>query len=209
MRKIDFNLNESLFKDFTTSRYSMSSKIDVRKTWDYSKENDLSFFVLSLGALLNGVNSNSNLKRRIINNEVYEFDNLDGVFPILNENEEMLEVRVGPPNNFKSFDKWYDYVIKEQNNVLNDDTLAFKEPMDKRDEIPIANFSCIPWVDFETLTSCICDPHQCQPLITWGKVNEDFKMSVAITVSHIFVFGKDLGKFYTDVQKNFNTINKI
>lgn len=68
----------------------------------------------------------------------------------------------------------------------------------------IANYSCIPWVDFESITSGILTGNQIQPLITWGKVNENYEMSVAITVSHIFVNGRELGLFYKKVQENFN-----
>ncbi|MDO5855209.1 MAG: hypothetical protein Q4Q48_05595, partial [Methanobrevibacter smithii] len=36
------------------------------------------------------------------------------------------------------------------------------------------------------------------------EVNENYEMSVAITVSHIFVNGRELGLFYKKVQENFN-----
>lgn len=76
--------------------------------------------------------------------------------------------------------------------------------MEKRDYENIANYSCIPWVDFESITSVILTGNQIQPLITWGKVNKNYEMSVAITVSHIFVNGRELGLFYKKVQENFN-----
>ncbi len=71
----------------------------------------------------------------------------------------------------------------------------------KRDYENIANYSCIPWVDFESITSGILTGNQIQPLITWGKVNENYEMSVAITVSHIFVNGSELGLFYKKFRK--------
>ena len=76
--------------------------------------------------------------------------------------------------------------------------------MEKRDLTNVANFSCIPWVDFDMITNCVVDGNAIQPLITWGKVNSDFEMSVSITVSHIFVNGRELAKFYENAQKEFN-----
>lgn len=76
--------------------------------------------------------------------------------------------------------------------------------MNKRDIEPIANFSCIPWIDFNEITSPIASPHQCQPLITWGKVDENKKMSLAIATTHIFVYGEHIASFYENAQKNFN-----
>lgn len=52
MREIDFNLKENPFINFQSSRYSMTAKINVEKMWKYSKENNCSFFVLSLGCLM-------------------------------------------------------------------------------------------------------------------------------------------------------------
>ena len=78
MKEIDFNLDENPFTDFLSSRYSMSARVNVEKLWKYCKSNDKSFFVMSLGCLMNAVNSVPQLKRRIINdnvifpNEVYK-----------------------------------------------------------------------------------------------------------------------------------------
>jgi len=76
--------------------------------------------------------------------------------------------------------------------------------MEKRDFTNIANFSCIPWVDFDSITNCVLNNHQIQPLITWGKVNKNYEMSISITVSHIFVNGQDLAYFYKNAEKEFN-----
>ena len=80
--------------------------------------------------------------------------------------------------------------------------------MFKRDSENIANFSCIPWVDFDSITSAIVQNNQIQPLITWGKVDENYEMTVSITVNHIFVNGRELGYFYENVEKEFNSFNK-
>ena len=52
MRKLDIDLNENLFREFFTSRYSMTSKIDVSSAWNYAKENNLSFFMILKNGIL-------------------------------------------------------------------------------------------------------------------------------------------------------------
>ena len=86
MKEIEFNLDENPFINFQSSRYTMSAKINVEKLWKYSKNNNKSFFILSLGCLINAVNSVPQLKRRIHNNKVIEYDYLDGVSPIMDKN---------------------------------------------------------------------------------------------------------------------------
>lgn len=205
MREIEFNLNENPFRNFLSSRYAMSARIDVGKMWDWCHENDKSFFVMSLGCLMNAVNSVDAFKRRIIDGKVIEYDYLEGVCPIMDEGEEIYkEMRVRTPQDFEDIMDWHDYVKGLSKDILSGQKEGFNLEMEKRDFTNIANFSCIPWVDFDMITNCVVSGSAVQPLITWGKVNENNEMSVAITVNHIFVNGRELGYFFENAKKEFN-----
>ncbi|MBE6492150.1 MAG: chloramphenicol acetyltransferase [Methanobrevibacter sp.] len=207
MREIEFNLDENPFINFQSARYSMSARVNVEKLWNWCHENDKSFFIMSLGCLMNAVNSVDELKRRIIDNKAVEFDYLDGVTPIMNEEEGIYcEMRVKTPQEFDSIIDWHDYVKDLSADILSGKSESFFIEMEKRDLENIANFSCIPWVDFDMLTNCTVYGKAIQPLVTWGKVNENFEMSISITVSHIFVNGRELGYFYENAQREFNNI---
>lgn len=207
MREIEFNLDENPFINFQSARYSMSARVNVEKLWNWCHENDKSFFIMSLGCLMNAVNSVDELKRRIIDNKAVEFDYLDGVTPIMNEEEGIYcEMRVKTPQEFDSIIDWHDYVKDLSADILSGKSESFFIEMEKRDLENIANFSCIPWVDFDMLTNCTVYGKAIQPLVTWGKVNENFEMSISITVSHIFVNGRELGYFYKNAQREFNNI---
>ena len=207
MREIEFNLDENPFINFQSTRYSMSARVNVEKLWNWCHENGKSFFIMSLGCLMNAVNSVDELKRRIIDNKAVEFDYLDGVTPIMNENEGIYcEMKVKTPQEFENIIQWHDYVKDLSADILSGKSESFFIEMEKRDLTNIANFSCIPWVDFDMITNCTVKGKAIQPLITWGKVNENFEMSVSITVSHIFVNGRELGYFYENAQREFNNI---
>ena len=208
MKEIDFDLKNNPFINFKSSRYTMSARINVEKLWKFCKKNDYSFFILSLGCLINATNNVENLKRRIINYKAVEYDSLDGVTPIMNEELEIYrEMRVKIPQEFEDIYKWHDYVKELSNKILNGEDDGFTLDMLERDYTNIANYSCIPWVDFDSITSCEVQGKQIQPLITWGKVNKDYKMTVSITVNHIFVVGRDLAYFYEYAQKEFDSFN--
>ena len=205
MKEIEFNLDENPFINFLSARYSMSARINVEKLWNYCKQNEKSFFIMSLGCLMNAVNCVPQLKRRIIDGKAIEYDHLEGLTPIMNEENDIYrEMRVRIPQEFDSILEWHDYVRKLSDDILTGENEGFICDMEDRDLTNIANFSCIPWVDFDMLTNCVVDGQAIQPLITWGKVNEDYEMSVSITVSHIFVNGRELGYFYENAQKEFN-----
>lgn len=207
MREIEFNLDENPFIDFLSARYAMSARVNVEKMWNWCHENDKSFFIMSMGCLMNAVNSVPELKRRIIDGKVVEYDYLDGVSPIMDEGNEIYkEMRVKVPQEFDDIMAWHDYVRELSSDILSGKKEGFFIEMEKRDLTNIANFSCIPWVDFDMITNCVVDGNAIQPLITWGKVNRDFEMSVSITVSHIFVNGRELAQFYENAQNEFNSI---
>ena len=208
MREIEFNLSENPFANFLTSRYAMSARLDVERMWNWCHENDRSFFVMSLGCLMNAVNSVPALRRRIIDGRAVEYDYLEGLSPIMDEgNEVYKEMRVETPQNFKDILEWHDYVKDLSGDILSGKYEGFALEMEKRDLTNVANFSCIPWVDFDMITNCVVEGSAVQPLITWGKVNENYEMSVSITVNHIFVNGRDLGYFYENAQKEFDAID--
>ena len=183
----------------------MNARINVEKLWNWCHENDKSFFVMSLGCLMNSVNSVPELKRRIIDGKVIEHDSLDGVSPIMDEGNKIYrEMRVKTPQEFTDILEWHDYVKNLSGKILSGKEEGFTIEMERRDFENIANFSCIPWVDFDMITNCAVNGQAIQPLITWGKVNEKYEMSISITVSHIFVNGRELGYFYENAQKEFN-----
>lgn len=205
MKEINFDLERNPFINFLSSRYVMCARVDVEKLWKWCHENDKSFFVMSLGCLMNAVNSVDNLKRRIVDGKAVEYDHLDGVSPIMDEGKKIYrEMRVKTPQEFEDIIEWHDYVRQLSQSILKGEDEGFTLEMEKRDFTNIANFSCIPWVDFDCITNCVLTGNQIQPLVTWGKVNEDYEMSVSITVNHIFVNGRELGYFYENAQKEFD-----
>lgn len=207
MKEIDFDLENNPFINFLSSRYAMSARVNVENLWIKSKEQDLSFFVMSLGALMNALNDIPQMRRRIIDGKVIEFESLDAVCPIMDKEETVFkEIRIEGPQRFYNILKWHDYVVDYQLNVLEGVDKAFDLDTMERDKINIANFSCIPWVDFDSITNATAAGNAIQPLITWGKVNDDYEMTVSITVSHIFVNGLELAKFYKNAQENFDSL---
>lgn len=207
MKEIDFDLENNPFINFLSSRYTMSARVNVENLWIKSKEQDLSFFVMSLGALMNALNDIPQMRRRIIDGRVIEFESLDAVCPIMDKDETVFkEIRIEAPQRFYNILKWHDYVVDYQLNVLEGVDKAFDLDTMERDKINIANFSCIPWVDFDSITNATAAGNAIQPLITWGKVNDDYEMTVSITVSHIFVNGLELAKFYKNAQENFDSL---
>ncbi len=78
----------------------------------------------------------------------------------------------------------------------------------KRDEEPIANLSCVPWLDFDAMTNIIASPNQIMPVISWGRLT-DGKIPISLTASHVFIFGWYFKLFYEKVEKYLNNPEKL
>ena len=197
---LDISVSKLPFLDFFCSRYSMTVKIKAINTYNFAKKNNIPFFNLTLACLLEAINKIPEFKRRIIDNKVIEYENLNAVTPILQKDNSLREIEIFPLSNFKSFNEWNEYVQYKKNNIEKEQ--YSKEPS-IRDNEPIANFSCIPWLDFDSMTNIIYSPHQIMPCISWGKLNND-NISISLTASHIFIFGFHFKLFYEYSEKYLN-----
>ena len=197
---LDISVSKLPFLDFFCSRYSMTVKIKAINTYNFAKKNNIPFFNLTLACLLEAINKIPEFKRRIIDNKVIEYENLNAVTPILQKDNSIREIEIFPLSNFKSFNELNEYVQYKKNNIEKEQ--YSKEPS-IRDNEPIANFSCIPWLDFDSMTNIIYSPHQIMPCISWGKLNND-NISISLTASHIFIFGFHFKLFYEYSEKYLN-----
>ena len=75
--------------------------------------------------------------------------------------------------------------------------------------------TCLPWISIESMTHPLCDNNyesaSC-PRICWDKyveVDNQYLMTLNITVSHCFVDGYPLSCAFKNIQENFNNIYDI
>ena len=178
----------------------MTVKVKIGKIYDLAKDKNVSFFNLTSACILSAVNEIPEFKKRIINKKVVEFECVTAITPILQNDKSIREIELLPLDYFKSFKEWNDYIQYKKSNIEKE---GFNLEASKRDEEPIVNFSCIPWLHFESMTNVTYSPHQIYPVITWGKL-VDGTIPISLTVSHIFFFGYHFKLFYEGVEKYFN-----
>ena len=197
---LDIKYESLPFLDFQNTRYSMTVKVNIGQVYNYAKSNKIPFFNLTSACILSAINEIPEFKRRIINKEVVEYENISAVTPIIQEDKTTKEIELPPLKYFKNLKEWNDYIQFKKQNIEKE---QFTLPANKRDEEPIVNFSCIPWIHFESMTNVTYNSLQIYPVIAWGKLEEN-KIPISLTVSHIFFFGYHFKLFYEGVQKYFN-----
>ena len=199
-KELDIKLEDLPFQDFLTSRYSMTVRVKSQSTYEYSKKNNLSFFNVTVACILEAINEIPEFKRRIIDDRVYEYDKVNAVSPIMQEDHTIKEIEILPPSEFESLTEFNSYIENKKEHIENNQFLV--EPS-LRDVLPICNLSCIPWINFDSMTNIIVSSNQLMPVITWGK-QVDGKIPISVTASHIFVFGYQFKLFYEKVEYYLN-----
>ena len=196
-KTLEMKVLDLSFIFFFSSRYSMTVKINAINTYNYSKKNNIPFFNLTLGCLLEVINEIPEFKRRIIKDKIIEYEKINAVTPILQKDNSIREIEIVPISNFENFNKWNEYVQFKKKNI---EELQYKINASNREEEPIANFSCIPWINFESMTNVTFSSHQIMPCISWGKLTDD-KISISLTANHNFIFGFHFKLFYENIEK--------
>ena len=202
---LDVDVDELPFSDFLTSRYSMTVRVDAQKTYDLAKKKDIPFFTLTSACILQALNEIPEFRWRIIGGNVVEYEKISAVSPIMQKDYTIREIEIKPVGEFENIFEWNQYVENKKSNI--DDNQYLVEPM-KRDEMPIANLSCVPWIDFDSMTNIIASPNQIMPVVSWGKL-VDGKIPISLTASHVFIFGWHFKLFYEKVAEYLNNPLKL
>lgn len=193
----DIKADELPFSDFLTSRYSMTVRVQAEECYVMSKKENIPFFNLTTACILKAINEIPEFRLRIKEGKVVEYDHINAVSPIMQEDYTIREIEIPPSSEFEDIHEWNEYVENKKTNIENNQFLV--EPM-MRDELPIANLSCLPWLDFDSMTNIIASPNQIMPVISWGKL-VDGKIPISVTASHVFVFGWHFKLFYEKAEE--------
>lgn len=72
----------------------------------------------------------------------------------------------------------------------------------ERDDL--AYLSCMPWLDYSSLSNAMPGPDDCIPRVGWGKITEDagrFSMPMTLEVHHALADGAHVGAYFEAAQK--------
>ena len=72
----------------------MISKVNISKTNEYSKNKKIPFFNLTSDCILSAINEIPEFKKRSINKQVFQFDNVNVITPILLEDKPIREIKL-------------------------------------------------------------------------------------------------------------------
>ena len=187
--------------------------MDVTKLVAHCRESGTSFFINYLFLCARALNSIEEFRCRLVNGEPWIYDKLDCSFTTMNDFGYFVNRSVA----FEDYDAFYknaSEIIQKAKQEKN----IHPETVSDLSRVDLCYYSCIPWVDYQSMTlPVITRPSGSNdqtgdsvPRIGWGKFVEEngrYRMTMHITVSHAFVDGKPLAEAFNRVQDALNELD--
>jgi chloramphenicol O-acetyltransferase type A len=192
------------FSQFEEPFFGVTVSIDCTAAYQHAKERRISFFQYYLYRALQAANAIENFRYRIIDKEVYLF------------NEVHASPTVPRPDGTFGF-SYIDYTNDEELFYLNA-TRRIEAVKLESGLIPavsgenVIHFSALPWLNFTSVSHarCFSFADSC-PKITFGKITDENGkklLPVAVHVHHALADGYHVGLFVEQFQSLMNNTKK-
>ena len=191
------------FKQMEEPFFGATVKIDCTKAYKAAKALDTSFFIYYLHKTLIAVNTIESFRYRILENQIFIHDQINGSATIGREDGTFGFSLIQYNADFTVFEKIARAEIERIQNTTGLFTRTFEEDN-------VIHFSSIPWLNFTSLSHArnYSFPDSC-PKISFGKMmvaeNGKKTMSLSVHVHHGLMDGLHLGKFVDYFQELMNT----
>ncbi len=194
-RKDHFNF----FNKFDEPFYGATVEIDCTIAYQTAKAKGVSFFLYYLYQSLAAAQVVEAFKLRVIDNEVYRYDQIDGGSTIGRPDGTFC---FGDFIYHPTFETFHSEAMKVVKEVQNESWLKFS-PAEN-----VIRYSALPWINFTSLSHArmFAFKDSC-PKISFGKIsqhNGKRTMPLSIHVHHALVDGIELGKYIDCYQELMN-----
>lgn len=188
------------YQKFDNPCFNITVNVDAQELYSCSRDRRESFFQLALYAILRAANAVPQLKQRIIDGTVIEFEKIAVMSPIMTEHEMFRQIWCEYAPNFSAFAN--DVAPK-----IEDAKRGTPSPMEDHGEDFLCA-SCVPWVHFSSITSAEYNFGQAVPLVAWGMMKNGI-IPIACKFNHSFIDGLHVGRFFDEIEKGFTNPDSL
>lgn len=185
------------FKAVAYPYVGLTANVDVTNLLAFAKKAGGSGFLACLWAAANAANRVPQLRQRIVNDTIVEFDHCDSAHTVALEDTTFCNCRTDcrlPLSEFLVYGRQRQEEAKQHHGFA-----ATQE-----DETGLIFLSCVPWVAFTQVIQPAPIPADCNPRIVFGKYirqGDRTLMPLHIQCNHALVDGYHLGEFYRCFQE--------
>lgn len=180
------------FKAMAYPYVGLTANVDVTNILKAAKTHGGSSFLACLWVAATAANSVPELRQRIVEDRIVEFDHCDTAHTVALPDRTFCNCATDCRMSFQDF-----LVYGKQQQEEAKTHHGFVQPGE--DETKLIFVSCVPWVAFTQVIQPAPIPADCNPRIVFGKYfqeGEKTMMPLAIQCNHALVDGRHIGEFY-------------
>lgn len=179
------------FSHMANPYVGVTVQVDITEFRKKQQERGLPFFLSFLYCIGRAANAVPQLRQRIADGGIIEFDRCDTSHTVMQDNGTYGYCRL---NCCQPFSDYLPQAICAHEMAKQAATLD-----DGDDGNSLFFISCLPWISYTALQQPIPYPADSNPRITWGKYTENggkLTLPVSLLAHHALVDGSHLGLFY-------------
>jgi chloramphenicol O-acetyltransferase type A len=180
--------------------FAVTVPIEVTTAYQFSKRNGISFFARYLHDCLKAINNVSNLKYRIVKDEIIEYDVIHASPTLMRSNNTYGFSFIHFDEDLRGFIKNID---EEKQRIEHSDVLY-----PEINSLDCFHCSAIPWLNFSGHKEPVSGQKDSVPKLSFSKtqmISGQLMMNVSISVNHALADGYHVGQFVEYFQSNLNT----
>ncbi len=182
------------YRAFDAPCFNLTVKVEAEPLLAFAKAHGESFFLLSLYAILRAANHVPEFRRRVLGEEVIEFDRIAVMTPIMTEAESFRQVWCEYAPDYLAFKA-------EAAPLIEAAKTGVPSPLVEHGEDFLCA-SCVPWLHFESIVQAEYHFDQTIPILAWGKL-KDGTIPVGLKLNHCFVDGLHTACFFAKLEEGF------
>lgn len=206
MKIIDINTwkrkkHYEFFKNYEFPYFNICVNLDISKTYEFCKRNNLQFFRTTLYFVMLTVNEFEPLKLRIRGNNVILHDLVHPGITVIGDDELYGNCIIEFEENFLTY-------LESAEKSISAALKNIELDVNKESRDDLIYISCIKWLTFTSVEHPIRtkEPDSI-PRIAWGKIFEEngkLKMPLSLMAHHSLLDGFQASEYYRLLQIHFN-----
>jgi chloramphenicol O-acetyltransferase type A len=188
------------FNGLVDSSFAVTVPFNVTKAYQFSKASNLSFFAKYLHDCMKAINAVENLRYRIIDNKIVEYDVIHASATLMRKDKTFGFSFIDFNKDLQEFIKNFE---AEKERIQNSTDL-----FPPKNSIDCIYCSAMPWLNFIAHKEPFSGSNDSVPKVAFSKVeqlNNDLIMNVSINVNHALVDGYHVSLFAQKFQEYLNT----
>lgn len=184
------------FKSLAYPYIGITANVDVTALVAYAKEREQSPFLACLWAAANAANAVPELRQRMVEGKILEFDHCDTAHTVAQPDNTFCNCRTDCRKPLEEF-----LVYGKQCQAEASRRHGFVSTQD--DETDLIFLSCVPWISFTQVIQPTPIPADSNPRIVFGKfIKEGHRtlMPLHIQANHALVDGYHVARFFQEFE---------